>query len=78
MVHAAPQQCCSFVPLPTGATAASSGAIAGAVVVLGRRAIVDGPTAIVAGVSLILLLRSRVAEPLVVVGAGLVGLLLAS
>ena len=44
---------------------------------LGRRAIVDGPTAIVAGVSLILLLRSRVAEPLVVVGAGLVGLLLA-
>lgn len=60
-----------------GATAASSGAIAGAVLVLGRRAIVDGPTAIVAGVSLILLLRSRVAEPLVVVGAGLVGLLLA-
>ena len=60
-----------------GATAASSGAIAGAVVVLGRRAIVDGPTAIVAGVSLVLLLRSRVAEPLLVVGAGLVGLLLA-
>lgn len=60
-----------------GATAASSGAIAGAVLVLGRRAIVDVPTAIVAGVSLILLLRSRVAEPFVVVGAGLVGLLLA-
>ena len=60
-----------------GATAASSGAIAGAVLVLGRRAIVDGPTAIVAGVSLILMLRFRVAEPLVVVGAGLVGLLLA-
>ena len=61
-----------------GATAASSGAIAGAVLVLGRRAIVDVPTAIVAGVSLILMLRSRVAEPLVVVGAGLAGLLLSA
>ena len=60
-----------------GATAAASGAIAGAVLVLGRRAIVDGPTAIIAGLSLILMLRFRVAEPLVVVGAGLVGLLLA-
>jgi chromate transporter len=60
-----------------GATAAASGAIAGAVVVLGRRAIVDGPTAIVAVASLMLMLRLRVAEPLIVVGAGLVGLLLA-
>jgi chromate transporter len=60
-----------------GATAAASGAIAGAVLVLGRRAIVDGPTAIVAGVSLLLMLRPRVADPLVVVGAGLVGLLVA-
>jgi chromate transporter len=60
-----------------GATAAASGAIAGAVLVLGRRAIVDGPTAIVAGVSLLLMLRLRVAEPFVVVGAGVAGLLLA-
>jgi chromate transporter len=60
-----------------GATAAASGAIAGAVVVLGLRAIVDGPTVIVAVVSLVLMLRFRVAEPLVVVGAGIVGLLLA-
>lgn len=60
-----------------GATAAASGAIAGAVLVLGRCAIVDGPTAIVAAVSLVLMLRLRVAEPLVVVGAGLAGLALA-
>ena len=60
-----------------GATAAASGAIAGAVLVLGRQAIVDAPTAVVAVVSLLLMLRLRVPEPLVVVGAGLVGLLVA-
>ena len=57
-----------------GATAAASGAIAGAVLVLGRRAIVDGTTVIIAAVSLMLMLRFRVPEPLVVLGAGLVGL----
>jgi chromate transporter len=60
----------------SGATAAASGAIAGAVVVLARRAIVDAPTAIVAAISLVLMLRFRLAEPLVVAGAGLVGLLM--
>jgi chromate transporter len=59
-----------------GATAAASGAIAGAVVVLGRRAIVDGPTLIVAVVSLMLMLRLRAPEPLVVAGAGLAGFFL--
>ena len=60
-----------------GATAAASGAIAGAVLVLGRRAIVDGPTMMIAVVCLILMVRLRVTEPLVVAGSGLVGLLLA-
>jgi len=60
----------------SGATAAASGAIAGAVVVLARRAIIDAPTAIVAAIGLVLMLRFRLAEPLVVVGAGLVGLLM--
>ena len=61
-----------------GATAAASGAIAGAVIVLGRGSIVDGLTAMIAAVSLVLMLQFRVAEPLVVAGAGLAGLRLAA
>jgi chromate transporter len=59
-----------------GATAAASGAIAGAVVVLGQRAIVDVPTAAIAAVSLGLLWRFKIPEPLLVVIAGVAGLLL--
>jgi chromate transporter len=59
-----------------GATAAASGAIAGAVVVLGQRAIVDLPTAAIALVSLGVLWRFKVPEPLVVAAAGVAGLLL--
>ena len=59
-----------------GTTAAASGAIAGAVVVLARRAIVDVPTAAVALVGLALLWRFRVQEPFVVVGAGVAGFVL--
>jgi chromate transporter len=59
-----------------GATAAASGAIAGAVIVLGQRAIVDAPTAAIALASLGLLWRFKVPEPLVVVIAGMVGLVL--
>jgi chromate transporter len=60
----------------TGATSAASGAIAGAVIVLGRQAIVDGVTTAVAVVGLVLLVRFRVSEPLLVIGAGLAGLVL--
>ena len=59
-----------------GATAAASGAIAGAVVVLGQRAIVDLPTTAIALASLGLLWRFKLPEPLVVVAAGLAGLVL--
>src|SRR5918994_793422 len=59
-----------------GATAAASGAIAGAVVVLGQRAIVDIPTAAIALTSLGILWRFKVPEPLLVVAAGAVGLVL--
>src|SRR5829696_7929915 len=59
-----------------GATAAASGAIAGAVVVLGQRAIVDIPTVAIALVSLGVLWRFKVPEPLLVVAAGVVGLVL--
>ena len=60
----------------TGATAAASGAIAGAVIVLGRQAIVDAATAALAIVGLVLLVRFRVPEPLLVLGAGVAGLVL--
>jgi len=59
-----------------GATTAASGAIAGAVLVLGRGAISDLPTACIALSGLVLLARFRVPEPLLVVGAGLAGLAL--
>jgi chromate transporter len=57
-----------------GTTAAASGAIAGAVFVLARRAIVDLPTAAIALVGLAVLWRFRVPEPLVVIAAGALGL----
>jgi chromate transporter len=59
-----------------GATAAASGAIAGAVVVLGQRAIVDTPTAVIALASLGILWRYKISEPLLVLGAGAVGLMM--
>jgi chromate transporter len=60
-----------------GVTAAATGAIAGAVVVLGRRAIIDAATVGIALVTLLVLLRlRRVPEPLVIVAAGVVGVVL--
>ena len=58
-----------------GATAAATGAIAGAVILLARRAIYDGPTAVIALVSLAVLWRFKVPEPILVAAAGLAGLL---
>jgi chromate transporter len=58
-------------------TAAAAGAIAGAVVVLGRRALVDGPTWGIALVTLVLLwCVRRIPEPALILGAGVAGLLL--
>ncbi len=59
-----------------GVTAAAIGAICGAVVVLGRRAIVDVPTAVIALAALAVLWRYKAREPLVVLAAGAIGLLL--
>ncbi len=60
----------------SGATAAASGAIAGAVLLLGSRAVFDIPTALIALVGLVAILRFRVQEPFLVLGAGLAGLVL--
>jgi len=58
-----------------GATSAATGAIAGAVILLARRAIYDVPTAAVALVSLGVLWRFKVPEPILVAAAGIVGLI---
>ena len=57
-----------------GATAAASGAIAGAVVVLGQRAIFDMPTAAIGAIGLVLLWKFRLQEPVLVAAAGIAGL----
>jgi chromate transporter len=61
-----------------GVTAAAAGAIAGAVVVLGRRALIDGPTWGIALLTLLLLWRARrIPEPLLILAAGVAGMWLA-
>jgi chromate transporter len=60
-----------------GVTAAATGAIAGAAVILGRRSLLDLPTLLIAVVTVALLLAPRkIPEPLLIVAAGLVGLVL--
>jgi chromate transporter len=58
-----------------GVTAGAIGAIAGAVIVLGKRSIIDIPTALFALITLGLLWKSKkVSEPVIVLGAALIGL----
>ena len=59
-----------------GVTAAATGAIAGAVIVLARRSIYDVPTFAIAIVSLAVLFRWKVPEPAVIGCAAIAGLLL--
>ena len=60
-----------------GVTAAAAGAIAGAAYVLGKRAILDLPTAIICLIVLLLLVTTRkIPEPLLILGAGAAGLVL--
>lgn len=61
-----------------GVTAAAIGAIAGAVIVLGRRAIYDIPTALIALTALLVLWKSprRIPEPVIVAAAAVIGLVI--
>jgi chromate transporter len=59
-----------------GVTAAATGAIAGAVVVLAKRSIYDLPTALIAAVSLAILFRWKIPEPAVIAVAAVAGLAL--
>lgn len=60
-----------------GVTAAATGAIAGAVFVLGRRALVDAPTVLIAVATFVVTgLAKRIPEPVLIVVAGMTGLFL--
>lgn len=59
-----------------GVTAAATGAIAGAVVVLARRSVYDLPTILICLVSLAVLFRWKVPEPVLIACAAVAGLLL--
>jgi chromate transporter len=58
-----------------GVTAAATGAIAGAVVVLGRRSIHDFATLAIFSIALLALLRWKVPEPFIIAAGALAGLL---
>jgi len=60
-----------------GVTAAAVGAIAGAAYILARRSLVDLTTVVIALITLtLLMLTKKVPEPIAIVGAGIVGVLL--
>ncbi len=59
-----------------GATAAASGAIAGATVILGQGSIIDIPTATIGAISLLILWRWKVPEPVLIAGAAIIGVFL--
>jgi chromate transporter len=59
-----------------GVTAAATGAIAGAVVVLARRSVYDLPTILICALSLAVLFRWKVPEPVLIACAAVAGLVL--
>jgi chromate transporter len=59
-----------------GVTAAATGAIAGAMIVLARRSVTDVPTILIAVISLLLLFKWKIPEPLLISAAAIAGLLI--
>jgi chromate transporter len=60
-----------------GVTAAAIGAIAGAVLVLGKRTLTDLPTILIAVSTIAILLRyKKLQEPLIIAAAALIGIIL--
>jgi chromate transporter len=59
-----------------GVTAAATGAIAGAVFVLARRSVYDLPTILICLLTLAILFRWKVPEPILIAGAAVAGLVL--
>ncbi len=60
-----------------GVTVAAVGTIAGAVIVLGRRSIIDFPTGLIGVATLLLCWKmKKIPEPVLVIAAALIGLAL--
>jgi chromate transporter len=59
-----------------GVTAAATGAIAGAVIVLARRSVYDLPTILICAASVLILFRWKVSEPVLIACAAAIGVLL--
>jgi chromate transporter len=59
-----------------GVTAAATGAIAGAVIVLARRSVYDLPTILICAASLLILFRWKISEPVLIACAAAIGVLL--
>jgi chromate transporter len=60
-----------------GVSAAATGAIAGATIVLGKRALYDIPTVAIGLIALVLIIRfKKLQEPLLIISAGVVGVLI--
>lgn len=57
-----------------GATAAAAGAIAGAVIVLGRQVVIDWPSAALTSAALVLLAKYKIKEPILVAAGAAIGL----
>jgi chromate transporter len=69
----------AIVAFVDGATAAAIGTIAGAVVVLGKRSIVDLPTLALTLITIVLLWKvKKLHEPAIVAGAAVIGLIVFS
>jgi chromate transporter len=67
----------AIVAFVDGATASAIGTIAGAVVVIGKRSIVDVPTLVLAAITLLLLWKvKKLNEPVIVAMAAIIGLVL--
>jgi chromate transporter len=67
----------AIVAFVDGCTAAAIGTIAGAVVVLGKRSIVDVPTALLMVVTIVLLWKvKKISEPVIVALAAVAGLVI--
>src|SRR5262245_17309576 len=67
----------SITAFVDGVSAAAAGAIGGAAIVLGRRAITDIPAIAIAAVTLLVLIKARkIPEPIVIIAAGAAGLMI--
>ncbi|WP_244893958.1 chromate transporter [Chromobacterium violaceum] len=65
------------VAFVNGITAAAVGAITGSVIVIAKRSLIDVPTVLLALGTILLLLRfKKLQEPVIIVGAAAIGLLL--